>query len=575
MPDWWKYTGKQTRVGPDGTETATQLDAAGRVESVLRRRVDNGGVLLRAEYSYYANGQLRRVEFGNDAAIEYTYDAAGRITAINHLNAAGQIMLRLSYGYDPYDVRGLPIMITEEQDTLAGTVTTAVTTFEYDGLGRLKHETRVGDPASSYDLAYTHDAGGNRLSTIDEVNHVETVYHHDVEDEPEYVYDSFNNRLMYFETFDTSGAEAELVSTTYYFYNDYGNVTRKVTELADPEPSEKKYCSTYLKYATNGQAVTYLVGEEWTYPESDYAVTFAREFWYDGARQRFLNREYDPVEMTSGNMVVESETWSDYVGDSIYADFTLNGSTVTVARIHEPGIGKMETPFDVPESAYYHADHIGTTRLLGWSDFFEPRDPAVYTAFGSLVSGTNHRYGYAGKHGYQSHADTPFLHVGARYYDPDTGRFLQRDPIGINGGLNVYAYVRNCPGLLVDPMGLWSLFRWAYTGDGNAPDFIYDDAVDAAARHITSGKQPAYAKALAASGGLAGGAAARRYGQHAAWAVTSCATAYGVWRLNGGSTGYNAIDESLDWFAIGVGTGANGIPGGGKEKPLLWEIWGL
>ncbi len=450
---WWKYTGKQTRVGPDGAETVTQLDAAGRVESVLRRRADTGATLLNAEYSYYANGQLRRVDYANSAAVEYAYDAAGRITAINHLNAAGQIMLRLNYEYDPYDVRGLPIMITEEQDTLAGTVTTAVTTFEYDGLGRLKHETRVGDPASSYDLAYTHDAGGNRLSTIDEVNHVETVYHYDVEDEAEYVYDSFNNRLMYFETFDTSGAEAELVSTTYYFYNDYGNVTRKVTELADPEPGEKKYRSTYLKYATNGHAVTYLVGEEWTYPESDYAVTFAREFWYDGARQRFLNREFDPVALTGDNMVVLSETWSDYAGDSIYADFTLNGSTLTVPRIYEPGIGKVEDPFGTFDRAYYHADHIGTTRLLGWSDFFEPRDSAVYTAFGSLVTGTNHRYGYAGKHGYQAHAETPFLHLGARYYDPDTGRFLQRDPIGIFGGLDVYEYCSSNPVASIDPSG--------------------------------------------------------------------------------------------------------------------------
>jgi len=46
-------------------------------------------------------------------------------------------------------------------------------------------------------------------------------------------------------------------------------------------------------------------------------------------------------------------------------------------------------------------------------------------------------------------------HVGARYYDPSSGRFLQRDPIGIEGGANVYAYVRNGPALRVDPPGLF------------------------------------------------------------------------------------------------------------------------
>ena len=44
-------------------------------------------------------------------------------------------------------------------------------------------------------------------------------------------------------------------------------------------------------------------------------------------------------------------------------------------------------------------------------------------------------------------------HVGARWYDPDIGRFVQRDPIGIAGGLSVYAYVLNRPTIGVDPTG--------------------------------------------------------------------------------------------------------------------------
>ncbi|MEK6536122.1 MAG: RHS repeat-associated core domain-containing protein, partial [Actinomycetota bacterium] len=47
----------------------------------------------------------------------------------------------------------------------------------------------------------------------------------------------------------------------------------------------------------------------------------------------------------------------------------------------------------------------------------------------------------------------PFLHVGARYYDPSSGRFLQRDPIGIRGGTNVYSYAGNTPTAAVDPDG--------------------------------------------------------------------------------------------------------------------------
>jgi len=46
------------------------------------------------------------------------------------------------------------------------------------------------------------------------------------------------------------------------------------------------------------------------------------------------------------------------------------------------------------------------------------------------------------------------LHVGYRWYDPALGRFIQRDPIGLLGGLNVYGYMEADPVVAVDPEGL-------------------------------------------------------------------------------------------------------------------------
>jgi RHS repeat-associated protein len=46
------------------------------------------------------------------------------------------------------------------------------------------------------------------------------------------------------------------------------------------------------------------------------------------------------------------------------------------------------------------------------------------------------------------------IYFGYRFYDPDTARWLNRDPIEESGGLNLYEYVGNDPMSRRDPLGL-------------------------------------------------------------------------------------------------------------------------
>lgn len=51
-------------------------------------------------------------------------------------------------------------------------------------------------------------------------------------------------------------------------------------------------------------------------------------------------------------------------------------------------------------------------------------------------------------------AETGLYYNYYRYYDVETGRYLTPDPIGLEGGINLYAYVRNNPVNDIDPYGL-------------------------------------------------------------------------------------------------------------------------
>ena len=94
-------------------------------------------------------------------------------------------------------------------------------------------------------------------------------------------------------------------------------------------------------------------------------------------------------------------------------------------------------------SYYYHTDHLGTVRFLTdeQGNRVESYD---YDAFGNLLTPPSsfNTHLYTGE---DWDGETSLLYLRARYYKPEVGRFISRDPVGYRGGMNLYVYVGNNP----------------------------------------------------------------------------------------------------------------------------------
>ncbi|WP_257998111.1 RHS repeat domain-containing protein [Oligella urethralis] len=110
-----------------------------------------------------------------------------------------------------------------------------------------------------------------------------------------------------------------------------------------------------------------------------------------------------------------------------------------------------------PKLYHYVCDHLGTPQLLmnqGQEVVWEAKAKAWGETRVMSRSATdeqvinNHRF-----QGQYYDAETSLHYNTFRYYDPELGRFISQDPIGLMGGINLYQYAPN-PVEWVDPLGL-------------------------------------------------------------------------------------------------------------------------
>ncbi len=150
-----------------------------------------------------------------------------------------------------------------------------------------------------------------------------------------------------------------------------------------------------------------------------------------------------------------SATNFTYDGQDVMKDVTNDGSTIDY--LNGPGIdNKIRQTSNVRKKStalYFETDHLGSTSALT-NDRGHVVDELTYDAFGNGSGSKETRYDYTGR---ERDSVTGLMFYRARWYDPQLGRFISEDPVGLAGGINQFAYVGNSPQNATDPSGLYEI----------------------------------------------------------------------------------------------------------------------
>lgn len=392
--------------------TGSHSYSYGNLDELLSMTTTYTGLAAKTvSYSFYLNGS-RESMTTPAGTFNYSYDAAGRPTSMtNPFNET------TSWAYQNNDW-------LQTQSLHNG----VITSYTHNALGRVTRVfNQIGSTTISDFSSIAYDGIGNRTSVTASIPGATLL-----NGITGYTYDSKNQLTQ-----ESSTRNGGL--TDNFAYDAAGNPTTFKGQT-NTYNSNNQQTGTGWSYDGNGNPTTY-GGLTLTFdPENrmtSYSNSFTAGYSGDGlrawkenssGRQYFLYDGINPaVELDSSGAVVATNT------------FGANG---LVSR--RSGSDSIFYSFDSEGNAVQRSDGSGTVL----QDY-------LFSSYGTVVSGTlSDPFGYKGQAGYYSDLESGLLMLTFRYYNPNTGRFLTRDPIGFDGGMNLYSYVTNNPTNIRDPLGL-------------------------------------------------------------------------------------------------------------------------
>ena len=388
-------------------------------------------------YGYDPVDRLTQVTTPRGESYSTEYDLAGRMLSRMAPNATA-----VSRNYE--DDTGL----LSQEDQTSGAVSFNGYNYNYSDRGNIQAIEEFGSITRT--RSYNYDEL-ERLTSVDSLNNPNEIEIYSLDPEGNRLTSHLSNTH---ETDDTNRlTEDENYS---YVYDLNGNLLSKSAKPGIDRP-------------------------DWiyNYDAFDQLITVSRDgieverYRYDafGRRSTISTRNADGNFVTIATVNNDSNRTIDLIeiDDGLGASAQIKNRYSYSGEIDEPlsvEVFNQDGSFDQAYS--YHTDHLGSIRFITDSvgEIVNSYDYDSYGRPSFTLESIDQPFRYTGREFDQA---TELYHYRARQYDPETGKFIQEDPIWFQSDdYNVYRYVTNNPLNYSDPSGLTSASETGATSASSA-----------------------------------------------------------------------------------------------------------
>ncbi|WP_052748971.1 RHS repeat-associated core domain-containing protein [Arsukibacterium ikkense] len=341
------------------------------------------------DYRYNEEGQLAQLAVNNEPLLWRTFDSAGRETAREY-----QSGLQLQQQYDAFNRLTAQHWQRGEQ-----------------------HQQRHYSYSVLHQLQKVTD---NQLG------------------DTEYQYNALDQLVSKQHSTDPAQSES-------HQWDSFGNPSGEGIEVK--QDRLLRYHGRQYQYDDSGNQQSATAGDKSTAQQREFnGFNQLSSVSCNGAISRY---EYDAFGRRSAKVSQGERTDYFWDGDKLIGESCAGQNTW---YIYEPGTNKPLLLLKNGKVYYYQLDQLGTPLSLTDSNNNIVWQ-ASYSVFGKATVTVNEIANPIRLQGQYFDSETGLHYNHFRYYDPETGRFISQDPIGLLGGINHYQYAPNHINW-VDPLGL-------------------------------------------------------------------------------------------------------------------------